>query len=557
MVPGMLCGQSLFDGSYTEEASRIKEELQVFTDRQLYLSGEQIHFFAGRQMVGTSSRTDWSTILYAELVSPGGKVYSGVKQVFESGIARGGLVIPEDMSSGNYYLRFYTRWMQNRGASSFSYLPLCIVNPVSSEMLQEASAGSSILEKGNSLPFEREQVKLVGLPSLAERGALMNFKLSLSELTYLEATRGCVSIVPRGIVEGHFVPAGEGPGTENFSMEFLPETMGLSLSGSVVDEQNNPLPYARLHFTLLEGEKGFVSTTSDELGHFALALPFCQGDNELIAVPEPVSGKSPVLRVDREFEQDAVQLPFRRFELTLEQEKVASALFFRRQLERSFRKQKDSVVSTSESAELPEAIPFYGSPVHRVEMKDFVNLPTLEEVFVNLVPSVNVVRRRGERSLRISGGNSGMLVFPPLVLVDYIPVFEREALLDLDPDKLLRIDVINEVYVKGNVSFGGVISILSQKGDMAGIDLSPGSFFFDYGCLDAYEPRVSEWEGARGRIPDSRRTISWMDRVDISRDEAFEGSFQAPGHPGRYLFLYRGLTSGGKVVAVSRSFTVE
>ncbi len=70
-------------------------------------------------------------------------------------------------------------------------------------------------------------------------------------------------------------------------------------------------------------------------------------------------------------------------------------------------------------------------------------------------------------------------------------------------------------------------------------------------------PRVSEWEGPQERIPDSRTTILWMDRVNISRSEAFEGSFRAPGHPGRYLFLFRGLTAGGKVVAVSRTFTVD
>lgn len=556
----MLQAQSLFDPRYSTEAAAIGEEIQVFTDREFYLAGEDIRFFAGRRMRGSDFLPDWSRVLYTELITPGGRALAGIKQEVRADIARGSMTIPVDLPSGHYYLRFYTRWMQNRGAPAYSYIPLTIVNPVKTEVLSADGGRNPVSFPHEGLCYEKDQLSIDGLPGHVGQGEEIAFEIRLGSLRHLAATEGCISVVPAGSLDsirGYFIPSMEhAPG--EFRMNYLPETMGLSVSGRVVDEQERPLPYARLHFTLLEGERGFVSTLSDAAGHFAVALPHCKGDNEMIVVPEPLNGVIPRVRVDLDFEQEGIALPFRDFELSPRQEELAAEMFLRNQLKGVFRGPgQDSAAEVREGNAMAGELPFYGKPVLRVEMEDFINLPTLEEVFVNLVNSVNVVKRRGQRSLRITGANSAMAVYPPLIMVDYIPVFDQEALLDLDPDKLRRLDVINEVYVKGNVSFGGIISILSKKGDMAGIDLPPESYFFDYQCLNSNEPAEIAWKGRGSRLPDSRNTILWMDRVRIGRDEPFTGSFRAPGHPGEYLMLYRGLTPGGQVVAVSATFRVD
>jgi hypothetical protein len=123
---------------------------------------------------------------------------------------------------------------------------------------------------------------------------------------------------------------------------------------------------------------------------------------------------------------------------------------------------------------------FYGSRVQRLNLDDYVNLPTLEEVFINLVDHVDVLRKRGKSSLRIQGDNSGIGIYPPLILIDHITVFDQDAVLALPPEKIDRIELINEVYLKGSMTFGGLVAIYSKGGDMAGIDLPAGSYFFDF-----------------------------------------------------------------------------
>ncbi len=75
------------------------------------------------------------------------------------------------------------------------------------------------------------------------------------------------------------------------------------------------------------------------------------------------------------------------------------------------------------------------------------------------------------------------------------PVFDHQAVLRIAPEKILRVDVINAVYVKGEIFHGGLISIISRKGDMTGIDLPDGSYFFDFQSMNS--PKIWNFCSAR------------------------------------------------------------
>jgi len=190
-------------------------------------------------------------------------------------------------------------------------------------------------------------------------------------------------------------------------------------------------------------------------------------------------------------------------------------------------------------------------------MDDFVTLPTLEEVFINLVPTVEITVRRGQRSLWVMGPNSAINLHRPLIIIDNIPVFDQQAVLGINPEKILKMDVINEVYVKGNVSHGGVISIFSRNGDMAGIDLAENSYFFDYQLIKDQEIESVPVYAPGDHVPDSRNTVLWMDDVLLERGSTREISFKAPATPGDYVILIRGLAHQGSVISATARFTVE
>jgi hypothetical protein len=202
-------------------------------------------------------------------------------------------------------------------------------------------------------------------------------------------------------------------------------------------------------------------------------------------------------------------------------------------------------------------IPFYGTRVNRLLIDDYVRLPNLEEIFINLMPEVQFYRKQGKNRIRILSDNSSIGVYKPLIMIDHISVFDHEALLALSPEKIERIDLIDDIYLKGNVAFGGVLAIHSKNGDMAGVDLPAGSYFFDY---QSFHPTAS-FEDALlvqdGRIPDTRNTFFWAGDLVLEQGKQIEIPFRAPSTSGNYVILVRGVSPDGEIYSATAEFSVE
>jgi hypothetical protein len=142
-------------------------------------------------------------------------------------------------------------------------------------------------------------------------------------------------------------------------------------------------------------------------------------------------------------------------------------------------------------------------------------------------------------------------------MIDYIPVLDVNRVMNINPEKLKCIDVINEVYIKGDILFGGVINMISRRGDMAGIDLPDGSYFFDYKTFRKPDPDPVLPDFYGNRIPDFRNTFLWIDRFNLhtSKQESFR--FDTPSLPGNYAIIVRGISPGGKIYAGTVTFEVK
>jgi hypothetical protein len=343
-------------------------------------------------------------------------------------------------------------------------------------------------------------------------------------------------------------------------VRFLPDRgSGVSISGTVIGPDQLPAPYARLHFSLLGKNPDFFATMSDENGRFVVATTAGSGDRkEFFVTPEQEEGKGLEVRIDQEYDSRPVLFPWELFRLSDNEMELARKIALNMQLSKAFRPEAPPVENTDlqEVAE-EKFVPFYGTRVKRLLIDDYVRLPNLEEIFINLVPEVQFYRKQGESRIRIISDNSSIGVYNPLIMIDHISVFDHEALLALSPEKIERIDLINEIYLKGNVAFGGVLAIYSRKGDMAGIDLPKGSYFFDYQSIQSETPATDPLPVQEGRVPDTRNTVFWSSELQMEQGGQLEIPFMAPASAGDYWVLIRGLTPGGEVFSSSASFSVE
>ncbi len=549
--------QTSYDSAYAALAKKRPEKLLVFTDRSLYAVNESILFSATLQSGSESLAGPGSEVLYVELVNAAGEALAKGKYLISENRSAGHLSIPTTTTSGNYYLRSYTRWMRNFGASDFTYSPIRVVNPFSKKVT-EVSPGK---EKTGLAPIQKGSPEVLVLTSSPSYGvdALVDVELVLREGSFSNIQNACLTVVPAGSIDTsaflHRIESKPDMPVA-FQFNFLPDRKGTAISGTVVDQNNDePVSDTHIHFSILGEDPAYLVSTSDQEGRFLLKIPSRLGNQEMFVVPEQGPDQCLEVRIDNDFTTEALPFSPGSYALREDEKLLASRLSLQMQLQLAFLAESEPDPSTATNRIDP--VPFYGKPEISIKLDEFINLPNMEEVIENLIPMTYVIRRGGSAEFLIKGDNSMISLYRPLILIDHIPVFDMDVVLALPPSKIDRIEVIREVYILGEVIFGGIICFTSRQGDLAGMKLPEGSYFFEYSTM--HPPMVPQGPRYSGgsRIPDTRNTLLWIDHLELHKNTPRKFSFQAASVPGNYLILFRGVSSEGEIVHGMNSFRVE
>jgi hypothetical protein len=134
----------------------LQEKLFVHTDKTFYLAGEIIWFKIYAVDAMLNKPLDLSKVAYVEILNANGKAVLQEKIAMESAAGNGSLVIPNSITSGNYKLRAYTKWMKNFSADFFYEQSLSIVNTT-----KELTRPAAVVNKDYSVQFFPEGGNLV------------------------------------------------------------------------------------------------------------------------------------------------------------------------------------------------------------------------------------------------------------------------------------------------------------------------------------------------------------------------------------------------------------
>lgn len=135
--------------SYT--ASFPREEVYIHSDRNEYLSGEDMWFnvyVLNRQSFKPSS---FSKIAYVELLNPENRPVVQKMIWLDGGSGPGQFVIPDSLSSGTYTIRAYTNWMKNFLPYNCFVKKIHIYNAFSNKIFKTKPNSGKIITGGRSI----------------------------------------------------------------------------------------------------------------------------------------------------------------------------------------------------------------------------------------------------------------------------------------------------------------------------------------------------------------------------------------------------------------------
>jgi hypothetical protein len=570
----------LFVSGYLETKSQVinsnfdKESISLFTDRTLYSAGEQIQFSAylispensvnisisnltnvkdlDQLLKGYKKQNSFSNVIYVELITPEGERISGGKYLNTNSGSANCIIIPKNIITGIYYIRAYTKFMRNNGPKTYSYIALKIVNPYKPDILtfnkNNISKDIALLE--DSTKFQefitigldkdeyatREriniQIKGVNLKDNQLRGLNLTVIPDSSLINYGRNEQ----IIDKPVVGQYYYP----------------ETNGISLTGRLKDNKSDKaLTSNTVNLSILGGSKDFMATKTDSSGRFFFKMPDIGGVRDVFLSTESFMDSKPTILIDNDFCQSKVRLPVIAFKLSNSERKIAFNQALNIQIASHYN--KNLALDSTKIVDKP----FYGAPKVELFFDKYIVLPTIEDYVNEFLPSViRIKKQQGKKYLRIFKDQAEMIIYRPLVLLDMVAIDDPEKILSLQPQKIARMEIIDAPYVKGDITYGGIISIFSKKGDFAGIDLPSSGIFLDFNFWSPCTKNSFD-ENLPANQPDVRNTILWEPSIILNPNNSKELSFNTSDTPGKYVVLLRGVTNKGVVFNYKKSFVVK
>jgi hypothetical protein len=525
----------------------------LFTDRALYITGEQVRFYATVWNGNNLDKPVQSQILYCEIITPDGNKISGNKFLIIQSSVGGCIEIPGNILTGNYYIRAYTKLMRNYGPVSYSYRQIRIVNPWRVEVLGKDNNQS--IPDMQVIPATSDGLKDLLLVSVDKASYNQRDTILLTvqpKSTIVSGIKNIsVSVVPEGTQSTSLLIQSVKK-QAYYKSDYNTENRGLSISGKLTDLSSaNPKVGKKVNLSIIGDGRDFMAIRTDSLGRFFFALPYYYGSRDLFICAEKTASLNDKIWVDNDFCNTPIHLPSLPFNLSETERNYIQNMAINEQINSSF--YSDTILDTQNSKKDESA--FYGIPSNILSFDKYIELPTLEEYFNELPSMVKVRKRKGESYFAVQGATD-LSFSDPLILIDWVAVDEPSKILAISPQNIARIEVVNEFYVKGGQTYGGIISIISKKSDFAGIDLPSAGIFINYHFLDKIDCREN-FDNSSVSHPDSRNTILWKPGATLQNSQPEKIIFTAPDTPGKYNVIIEGVTTDGEVFSVISVFEVK
>lgn len=200
-----------------------QEKLYLHTDRSIYSTGEIIWLRAFVVNASSNKPEMTSRYAYVELVNPFNEVVKRIRLRQDSlGYIYGHLALPDTLPSGEYFLRSYTRYMENTGVEYFFRKNIQVVSPLSKNIcITSIQSGSNRLELKFVHPVTGNSVKVYTVHVFTENGELpyQYYKDKVSVSISWQKLRNKVLLVQAGNFK-EFLPLRE---KTDYSVSFMPE----------------------------------------------------------------------------------------------------------------------------------------------------------------------------------------------------------------------------------------------------------------------------------------------------------------------------------------------
>jgi hypothetical protein len=343
-------------------------------------------------------------------------------------------------------------------------------------------------------------------------------------------------------------------GYQEHKITSLPEIRDVSLNGEVVDKTSHlPLQDVPLFLSVIDANQIHMYK-SNKQGQFIFSLNDLNGIRNLFICPQSGFAEQAEIRIDHDFCDRFPDL----INISSPPDSSARGLFedlwIGAQIESLYGMQAGDIAMPAKAE--PS---LFGEQRSEVVLSDYIALSSMYEVFWEIVPSVQIRKKKNHYTLSVINDKSEVMD-GSLVLLDNIPVYNIDELMKIHPSLVEKIGVINRTYLYGDVVLNGIVSVTTRTDNFAGIKLPEGSVFLEYQTLvlqkNNHFPVYPTPDKRADRQPDFRTLLYWNPNAPIMGG-GITLSFYTSDFRGDYDILVRGIGMDGSIYSGRMAFEVK
>ena len=516
-----------------------KESLGLFTDRDLYISGETLllKVFAPVQ--------EQSGIVNIDLINRKGKKITGVILEIMNHQADGFIYLPDSLSSGFYLLSTSTRTDKI----------------ITSKELY-------ISNRFTGLPESNTDMKPAGVVPLNEKSDL-NLQIDGVEKQYKPRQKGHATIqIPAEIItqlDGDLSVSIAGATPDFSSKQFLQKSEsvdsqsvakeGIIIEGIITDLKTaKPFKNAIVYLSIPDSIPGFQYFETEDDGRFYFQLGkyygkipvviqcFAKENTRLLKIT--LDDRNNIKRALPAFESQIFTPEFRKIV-----EKSTDAVTFRK----IFNQQEVTIQPAPVIKR--DAYPYYGIPTKTIDPQLFIDLPDFNEISKELLPGVKF--RNNNRIPTLQVFNAAQLFYfndQPLLLLDGIPIRDLNVIKDMGTKDIDKVEICQNERFYGDLIFPGVVAIYTSKADYTRVPESNDLIKLN---LEVIQPHALLNVASEQRLsdPDLRQVLLW--KPSLKPSPKMELDFQTSDIKSSFKMIVHGKTLDGSVFYKEQIFEVN
>jgi len=575
LLPAALLSQSAGRLPVFSGRQDYSEELYIRTDRDVYIAGEQVLMKVYCLNGGVHSPSTLSRVVYVSLLDSLNNPVVQVKLEIPGSSGSGQLVLPDTISSGNYFISACTHWMKNFSPDLFSYSLITVINPfqpvdnigISSPEYQagdvtgatdrQLTAAERMQEEMSARPGNYEPFSLnITTDKTSYKGReKVRIDITATDSDGRPVESDLVITLAKAFSlsdkNGPFVFADAGDERVNINANtgkpvFLPEPDGHLICGTIKNTMTGePLRNESIVLSFVGKTALCRFTTTDTAGRFNF---LCTEHGTREAVIQPLSGDLDeyYVELDNPFPESFSHLPYVPFSLDTARLAEINNAVISMQVRRIY---EPFPAETGKNTVLPGK-DFFGRPDNSTLMSTFIRLTSLREAIKEIIPGVITTRRKGKTVINsVFRFKDKVTITNPLLIVDGVPVWDHEKVLAISIDKIEKVDVLNFGYIFSKIYIDGIIDITTVSGNLSEPVFDKPVFRQEFEALQQDEafrsPDYSVPALRDSRIPDFRNTLYWNPDIRTDKQGKAAVEFYTSDETGNYTVLVEGFTPGG------------